>query len=278
MAVIGNTEIGNTKQELIAKIVQKELAFKAYLTNLITDVSVSAQAGAKQISFPKLTSFTVSSRTEGSAGVPQTITSSLDSLLLDQNAYVSWIIDAFTAKQSNIEAQLESAKRASSAMARFVDNKIIAEIRSVCTHFQNVGADVDATYANMINMMLRLEEANGEVAQSAWIVSPKQKSVLLTLDEFKRADVYGQSSIPSGMIGEILGAKVFVHSGLAQKELFLVEKSGVAIGFQKNAEYGEESDIDYGVGAKKCAVDMYFGVKGQQLTAGKSALVFGLND
>ena len=281
--IMGNTELGSTKQALIASLVQKELAFKAVLTGAVSDVSVYAQPGMKSIDFPKLSSFTVTNRVEGVAGEATALTSANDTLLLDKNAYVSWIIDAMTAIQSNIPAQMESAKRAAAAMARYVDSAIIAELRTAASHFQNVGADVDATYANLLNMVLKLEEADADLAQAAFIVSPKQKSVLMGLNEFKSSDYFAPQNVMRGQIGMILGVPVITHNGLAQKEVFLFEKSAVAIGFQKNAAYGEQDEIQYGVGAKRAAVDQLFGVKALQLAqkgaaAGKSPLIVGLND
>lgn len=281
--ITGNTQLGTTKQSLIASLVQKELAFNAKLMPFVTDVSMFAVDGMKQISFPKLTSFTVVNRTEGVAGDATALTSSVDDLLLDQNAYVAWVIDAMTIKQANIPAQLEFAKRAAAAQARYVDTQIIAKLRSVASHFQNVGADVNITYANVLDMVKRLEEADANMADAVFLISPAQKAAMMALDEFKRADVYGQATIKSGVIGEILGVPVVVHNGLVAKEAFLMEKSAIAVGFQKSASYGEQSALEYGVGAVKAAVDQLFGLCGLQLAqkgaaAGKSPLVLGLND
>lgn len=281
--IMGNTELGSTKATLIAKMVQKELAFQAVLTKFFMDVSPWALPGLKQIDFPQMTSFTVVNRTEGAYGDASQLTTTNDSLLLNFNAYVSWIIDAMTIAQANIDAQLEAAKYAAAAQARYVDQQIIVKLAAVASNFQNVGADVDMTYANCLNMVLRLEQADADMSQSAFLVSPKQKSVLMGLDEFKRADVYGQANIPKGQIGEILGVPVVVHNGFADKQAFLVEKSGLAFGFQKQASYGEQDEIGYGVGAKKAAIDQLFGLAGLQLAkkgaaAGKSPLVLGLND
>lgn len=281
--ITANTELGVTKQDLIAATVQKELAFAAKLSPFVTDVSVFAVDGMKQISFPKLSSFTVSNRAEGVAGEATALTATVDSLLLDQNAYVSWIIDAMTMKQANIPAQIEFARRAAAAQARYVDSQLISKVRSICASFENVGADVAVTYANLLSMVEKIELADGNTADCAFWVSPTQKKNIMSLDEFKRADVYGQATIPSGVVGEILGIPVLIHNGLASKELFLVEKSAIAIGFQKGAQYGEEGAIEYGVGAVKAAIDQLFGTAGMQLglkgaAAGKSPLIVGLND
>lgn len=281
--ITGNTEIGGTKQALIAAMVQKELAFKAKLTPFFTDLSAMAMPGATSIAIPKLSSFSVIDRTEGVYGDASQLSTANDVLSLDQNLYVSWIIDATTALQSNIPAQVLFAQRAAAAQARKVDELLIAEIRSVCSSFLNVGADADVTYDNVRAMVKYLEEKDAAMEDTVWLVSPQQKSAIFALAEFKNQYQFGQANLPSGVIGTILGSPVVMHNGLAGKELFLAEKSAVAYAFQKNASYGEQDEIGYGVGAKKAAIDQVMGVKGMQLGqksvgATKSPLIVGLND
>lgn len=280
---ITGTQLATTKATLISQMVQKELAFKAKLMGYVTDVSAMAVPGADTIKFPKLTSFTVVNRSEGVAGERSALTSSVDSLLLDQNAYVSWGIDSMTVAQSNINAELEFAKFAAAAQARYVDTAIIAKIRSVAASFINVGSDVNVTYANLLTLLEAIEVADGEVSDCVWLISPTQKNILMNIAEIKNWNQFGQATMPSGVIGNILGVPVVMHNGLASKELFLVEKSAIAVGFQKGAAYGEESAIELGVGAKRAAVDQLFGLAGMQLGlkgagATKSPLVVGLND
>jgi hypothetical protein len=281
--ITGSTEIGGTKQALIAALVQKELAFKAKLTPFFTDLSVLANPGSLSIAVPKLSSFTVVDRAEGAYGDASQLTSSNDVLTLDQNLYVSWIIDSMTALQSNIPAELEFARRAAAAQSRKVDELIIAEMRTACSSFLNVGTDADVTYANILAMVKYLEEKDAAMEDTVFIVSPQQKAAIFGLAEFKNQYQFGQATLPSGVIGTILGSPVVMHNGLAGKELFMAEKSAVAYAFQKNASYGEQAEIGYGVGAKKAAIDMICGFKGMQLgqkgvAAGKSPLIVGLND
>jgi hypothetical protein len=281
--ITGNTEIGGTKQALIAAMVQKELAFRAKLTPFFTDLSAMAVPGATSIAIPKLSSFTVIDRTEGVYGDSSQLSTANDVLSLDQNLYVSWIIDATTAIQANIPAQVLFAQRAAAAQARKVDELLISEIRSVCSSFLNVGTDADVTYANVLAMVKYLEEKDAAMEDTVWLVSPQQKAALFALAEFKNQYQFGQASLPSGVIGTILGSPVVMHNGLAGKEFFLAEKSSVAYAFQKNASYGEQDEIGYGVGAKKAAIDQIMGVKGMQLGqksvgATKSPLIVGLND
>jgi hypothetical protein len=283
-ANMGNTELGATKATLISNMVQRELAFAAMLRQTVTDVSQYAIKGVKTINFPKLTSFSVGNRSEGVLGETTALTASVDSLNLDVNAYVSWAVDGFTAKQITIDGQLESIRLASAAMGRYVDTQIISKLASVAASFINVGTDADVTYANLLAMRKTLLKADAVLANCVIIASPAQEAVLMGLAEFKDAAAYGANAVvPNGVIGKILGMPIYVHNGLADKQLFMYEKSAIAIGFQKEAEYGSQPFIELGVGAERSAVDMYFGLAGQQLAlkgaaSGKSPLVIGLND
>jgi Phage capsid protein len=283
-AYMANTELGATKAVLISSLVQRELAFSAMLRGTVTDVSQFAVPGVKQISFPKLTSFSVSNRTEGVLGETTAVTASVDTMDLNFNAYVSYAIDSMTAKQATIDSQMAALKLAAAAQGRYVDEQIIVKLAAISASFINVGADVDVTYANLLTMRKAILKADGILANTQIICSPAQEAVIMGLAEFKSADAYGGNAVvPNGVVGKILGMPVYVHNGLADKQLFMYEKSALAIGFQKEAEYGEESFLQLGVGAKRIAVDQLFGLVGQQLAlkgaaAGKSPLVVGLND
>lgn len=281
--VAGNTELGATKQDLIAQLVQRELAFNAKLVPFVTDVSAFAVPGAKSIAFPKLTGFTVVNRTEAAAGDASALTATVDQMTLDFNAYVAYIIDAMTKKQSNIKAELEYAKRAAAAHGRYVDSQLITKVAAAAASFQNVGADVNVTYANLLAMYQAYLEADGMVDQAAWWISPSQNSAILNLSQFQSNQAYGEMTIRDGVVKQILGIPTILHNGLAAKQLFLVGKEGMAIGFQSAPAMDEQKANEFGVGATRVAVDQLFGIKAMQTglkgaAAGKSPLILGLND
>lgn len=283
MADVISGGLANTKQALISSLVQKELAFNAILKNTIMDVSPFANPGSVSISFPKLTSFSVVNRTEGAQGDATALTSSLDTMLLDFKAYVAYVIDAVTKKQANINVEMEYAKFAAAAHGRYVDEQIIVALAGAAASFINVGADVDVTYADLLTMRKNLMKADAVMSNAVIIASPAQEAVLFGLDEFKRADVYGQGNIPTGVIGSILGMSIYVHNGLDDKQLFMYEKSALAIGFQSSASMSSQGSNEYGVGSERVAIDQLFGIKALQTglkgaAAGKSPLIQGLND
>ena len=191
-AVHGNTELGATKQDLIAAVVQKELAFRAKLMPTITDVSRFAIAGSKTIEFPKLTSFTVINRTEGVAGDSSVLTASTDIMNLDFNAYVAWIIDSMTAKQSNIEAESVIAQRAAAALGRYVDTQIITELINVAALNINAGVPADITKDNVLDLIEQIDSSEGDLDDSVFIVPSDQRKALLKITDFSANDVFGR--------------------------------------------------------------------------------------
>lgn len=262
-AITGNTQLVATKQDVISAIVQKELAFQAKMVPYVTDVSAFAVKGSKQISFPKLTGFTVIDRVSGAAGDASVLTASVDSMLLDQNAYCAWIIDSMDEAQTTIAAQIEFARRAAAAHGRYVDTQILARAETVGVATTTAAALI--TRDVVLEMRQSIVKATGDLAQCVFVVSPEQETALLKIDEFTRNDVYGQPIIPNGVIGRLYGVPVVIHQGLAAAQYYLWEKSGLAIGFQKGAAMSEQGANEFGTSAKRVAMDQLFGTMGLQL-------------
>lgn len=269
MAVVGNTELLATKQDLIASEVQKEIQFRAKLAPLFMDVSRFAVKGAKSISFPKLTSFTANDRASAVAGVPQVLTSSVDQLDLTHKPYVSWIVDSNDEVQSTLQFQLEAARRSASAHGRRLDSEILTELETVGIATTTIGA---ISYAITLEMRDAYLDNEGDMDEAAWIVSGDSETALMNIDEFKRQDVYGPNGvIRSGVIGTMFGAPVVRHNGLGANTFYLAGKMGLAYGFQRSPQIDSEKDIDYGTGAIKYAMDALFGVQGMLLGEGSAA-------
>jgi hypothetical protein len=266
----GNTQTGATKQDLIAALVQKELAFNAQLLPLITNVSQFAIKGAKSISFPKLTSFSVSNRTSGAQGDASVLTSSVDKLDLDQAAYLAWIVDSNDEVQSTIEWQSELAMRAAAAHGRYVDTHVISKLEA---HGYAIATAGDITRDIVLDMREHLLANFANKDALSLIVGVDQEKAMLKIEEFTRAEVYGSAVIPNGMIGKVYGVPVYVHNGLAASSYYMFDKAGIALAFQKTPAMSEQSANEFGTGAKRVAMDQLFGAKGLQLVSGVSKLI-----
>lgn len=262
MAVTGNTELAPTKADIIGAIVQKELKFAAKLSPYFTDLSALAVKGAKSVSYPKLSSFTVVDRASAVAGVASALTSAVDKLDLDKNAYVSWLVDSSDEVQSMIEVQIEFARRAAAAHGRYFDEQLIAGLEThgvATTTAGNVTRDI------VLEMRKSLQKNDADLSMAAFFISPDQEEYMLKVSEFTQAQIYGGAVIPSGVIGSVYGVPVVIHNGLGAQQYFMAEKSGLAYAMQLAPKMAEQPAIEYGTSAKLVAMDQLFGVKGLQL-------------
>lgn len=264
-AVHGNTELGSTKEAIIAAIVQRELKFKAKLAPYFTDVSQFAVEGAKSIDFPKMSSFVVQKRVEGVAGDATVVNTSNDVLLLNQNAYVAWIVDKMTKKQSKIALQGALAQRAASAHGRTFDLDMIAAIETAAglSHFAGTPTDIDRdAVLEMINFV---EGNDGDLDDCVFTFSTDQRKALLKINEFSHQEIYGNNTIMTGRIPTLYGVPVVFHNGISSQQGFLAEKSSIVYGFQSAPEMDSQKANEYGVGATRDAMDQLYGIAGQQL-------------
>lgn len=275
-AIHGNTQIGPSKQDIIAALVQKELKFAAKLSPYFTDLSSLAVKGAKSVTIPKLGSFTAVNRSSATAGDATVISASGDKLDLDINAYVAWIVDEADAVQSTIDWELMTVQRAASAHGRKFDAELIAEIYASAAEVAATGA---ISRDKVLEMRQYIRKNHGDLMSSVICVAPDQETALLKIDEFTRAEVYGQAVIQSGVFGMLYGVPVLVHDGLADGQFFMAEKSGLCYALQSGPNYSEQGANEFGALSKRRAMDQLFGVKGLQIDAtastpaGKSSLL-----
>jgi hypothetical protein len=281
-AITGNTQVVATKQDLIAAIVQKELKASSILINYVNDVSKFCVKGAKSISFPKLGSLTAADRSSGAAGDAQVISpvAAVDTLDLNLKPYVAYIIDPNDEIQSTLDWELEMAKLAASAHARYVDAAIVTALK---LHGIEVSATGDISRDFILEMREGLNKNFAPKNDRVLVVAPDQETAMLKVDEFTRADIYGSSNIPQGEIGKVYGTPVVMHDALADGEFFMFSKSGLNIGFQKGPQMSSQPANEYGSGAMRTAVDQLLGIKGSQLNglsvgATKSPWIFRYND
>lgn len=278
--ITADTELLATKQDLIIAMVQRELKYQAKVLPYVTDLSMFAVKGAKSISYPKFDSFTVVDRASGVAGDASKLTASVDLLALDKNAYVAWLIDSSDEIQSTVDVQAEFIKRATAAHARYVDEQLLAAIEAAAGYTQGVATVV--TRDIILDMREALLSFDALRENLVLFVPPVQEKAMLKIDEFTRADAYGSSNIPAGVIGQVFGIPVVIHNGMTSTDAFMWDKNGAAIGFQKAPAYSEQGANEYGAMSKRAALDQLFGVTGLQLTekgvgAGNSPLIASMN-
>lgn len=261
------TTVDATRMELIVEMVQRELAAAAKVRPLILDVSEFAVKGNKSIEFPKLSSFTVTERTDGAAVDASALTYTTDMLELNINASVQWILEKKADIQSRLQLLSANIQRAASAHARAIDTKIIQAM------FAGAGNTVvyngAAIEDNILDIVKELDEANAPEDNRFVLFRPKQKKLLLGVDNFVQADKYG-SNVPlvSGELGMAYGLRFIMtnnsSAGFVDDVMLGFHKESTAVGFQLDPLFDEEKAIQYGAGAMRYALDQLYGVKVMQ--------------
>lgn len=257
-AIMGNTEVGATKEAMIAAVVQKELIEGSVIAPRCYDVTQYCDVGAKSIEFPKAGHMTVVNRAEGVAGDASVVTYATDKMDLSFNAYLAWIVDYKSKVQSKINVQLDLAARASRAHAKYLDAQIVTELEAAGDATATAGA---VSYAIAVEMMATFMNRVGDSSQGTWLFGPTSWASLINIDEFKRADIYGSSSIPSGAVGTIFGVPVVISQKVSGNAYYLFDKAAIAYGLQAGPSYSEQNANEYGSQAKRAVLDQIFGVK-----------------
>jgi len=276
---IGATEIAATRQQIVSSIVQEALAEKAQLLPLVTDLSAQAVPGMSQLSIPRRNLFSASTKSENSAVTNSEMTFGVDTITFSHE-YVSAKIEDFAKVQSNVDVPAEVIKEIGEALARKVDDKILAEL----TQPSAANPDHRLPYADATNDDIALADitnarkllrSNGKVMfdddQCFGLVSPEQEEFLLQLDGIIDASKYGSAlAIQRGEIGRVYGFRMIVSDLLGPSESVFFHKSAVAYASQSNykLEFSRDLDnlADHYVGSMLC------GAKSMQ--EGKRAVFF----
>jgi hypothetical protein len=261
----GNTQVGSTKQDIISAVVQKELKFAAMLAPYFYDVSQFAVKGMKSITFPKLGSFTAVNRASGAAGDATVVVATGDKMDLDQTPYISYIIDPNDAIQSTVMWEMELAKRAGAAQARFFDAYLLSSLIGGAGLVAGVLGTI--TEDDILDMREFVSGNEGQLSESVLLIGPDLEKQMLKIDRFTRAQDYGTGNIASGVIGRVHGLPVVVYNGMTTGQAIVANKYGLAYGFQLGPQTSEQPANQYGATAKRVAVDQLFGAKALQIDA-----------
>lgn len=258
----------NTKQDLIAALVQKELLESASLVPTVSNLSSLAVKGSKSISIPKYSSFTVQNRAFGTAATENAaLTDSVDTINLDKNKIVLFGYDSHDEMQSTTNYMVEAIRRAASAHGRQVNSDIITMWEAVADLNINGGVPADITIGNILDMREQHIKSFADMSKSFLVIAADQEKEMLKLPEFSRYDYRGVGPTPiiNGMLGTVYGVPVIINQQVKAQQAFMVNLEGSGIAFQMAPRVAEESELKYGTGGRLVAVDQLYGVGGLQL-------------
>lgn len=276
----------NTKQDLIAALVQREIANGASLLPCVGDFSNLAVKGAKQVSIPKYSSFTVQDRAFGASGSENApLTDSVDTILLDKNKYIKFGFDSHDELQSTTDYLATAISRAARAHGRQVNSDIISEVEATAGLSVNGAVPADITTSAILDMREFLISNYADMTTAKLVIAADQEKAMLKLPEFSQYDYRGNGASPivNGIIGFVYGVPVMLNQQIKAQQAFMITPESCGFAFQKAPMVAQDTDLDYGTGGLKVVMDQLYGVGGLQLgegsaAAGKSPLVAILTD
>lgn len=252
---IGDTDLGATKQDLIASVVQRELISAMVLKPTIEDKSAFAVKGSKLVEFPRGGSFTVEDRATTVEATKANITYVTDTIVLSRMATVSYLVDPQDEVESTINVELDLAGRAARALGKDVDTQIITGLEADSTAV-TAGAISKSKVLEMREALLTAEAD----ASKLWLaIGPDAESTLLGIAEFVEPDRYGSARIPTGVLGTLYGVKVVLSTQIATSTFYMYETSGYGIAFQKTLTGDSRKAPEFGTGAMLRTWDQKFG-------------------
>ncbi len=273
---IGDTELTDTKMEIISEQVQRQLIALSVLAANVSDKSAFARKGAESVSFPKGEDFTVNNRASGAAVAEQLLSYTKDTMLLDKRSSIAWTVDPNDEIESVIAVNSDLIDRATKGHAEDVDIKIAAELEVVGVATATALATIDDTaIRDMISELKRRHANHGNLRLA---ISPEQENDMFGIAKFTANDTYGARVVANGQLGLIYGVPVLVTPTLIDGRYFMYDMDGIAIAFQKSTKLDSRKAPENGVGALLYVMENKYGVKGLQLGqqgvgAAESALV-----
>jgi hypothetical protein len=266
MAVMGDTQLAATKNDLILEVVQRELKEKAKVlaTDCITDLNYRVGKGMRSIEVNKAGSFTPQDRASAAAGTNQDIAYDTDVLNLDKRKHVQWLVDTNDEIESTVAVEIENAKRAITGLARQFDIDAFAAMETYSSE-TIIGAPADVSRDNVLAMREEVLFQNAYENDICYWSAVDQFHNLLKVPEFTEVRLYGDQIIKSGQIGTLYGHPVFMSNLVPAGQIYCLEKSGLGYAFQRQPSMDERPAPEYGTGAKVKVMDAKYGIAGLQL-------------
>jgi len=139
-------------------------------------------------------------------------TKSTIQILFDQKKGVPFEVDNIENAQSNINFMTEFAIKAKDGLIKAYDDFILGKIISDSgSKILKSKSNNKITFEDILELKLRLDEAQAPETKRFLVVSPKTLSHLLSIKEFiSRDKIADANAMKSGIIGQILGFNVMM--------------------------------------------------------------------
>lgn len=174
-----------------------------------------AQSG-DTVHIGSLTRPTISTYTKNSTAInPQTLTTTDQTLVIDQAKYFAFEVDDVDARQVKDSGQLlnKAANDAAFGLSDAADNFLAGLMTTGAGNVLTAGdaATADAAYKVVLALKVKLDKAKIPTQGRFLIVAPEFHALLLQDNRFLDASAYGSNAaIQNGEVGRVLGFSVLV--------------------------------------------------------------------
>ena len=153
---------------------------------------------------------------------PEILTTTDQTLLVDQAKYFNLQIDDVDAAQASGDMMDAAMQRAAYALSDVSDAYLLGVIATgaasgnIIGSSTAVGLTVDNVYDNIVDMRVKLDKANTPESGRYLVVPPEVYALLLKDDRFVKASDGGTSNsvLLNGEIGSIAGFRVYMSNNL----------------------------------------------------------------
>ena len=262
--VHSDAELGATKMEKIAALVQKYLVQESILRGIGTDYSSLAGKGVNRLKLPNSDVYVPVNRAPGQPAPKQKITYGGDFIDPDQIPTLNLVYDGaddLFSVLNNVQIALENGAL---GHRRYYDQVV----RDVCF---GAGIPTGAIAEPMSYDLLRtirkgLVSVDGVKRGITLVMGVEKFDEYLGLDEVKAQDQYGPNeAIKEGMSARILGMDIIEDVDMGADDWFAVRQDGVGYAFWAGPKVKEDDALDFGTDSVQLVIDQIFGIAPLQL-------------
>lgn len=275
MAQIGLTEVSATSMDVVASIVQETLKQESKLLATISDFSAFAVKGAQSVKVPRRNTFTAADKAENTALSAQELTFAVDTISLAKHKAIYAALEKMAEVQAspNVEAEIimEMAKELALQVDKDIYTQLLLASASSPDHrIAFAGASLAAT--DLLEARRLLNVQNVPMDGRMLAVAPDEEKALLAIDNFIRADAYGNAGgLINGEIGKLYGMTVVMSNVVTAGLPIVFHKSAVGFAQQMQPEY--QTNFDLKNTAKEYLLQHIYGVA--VLDSGKRQVKLG---
>ncbi|MCB1153239.1 hypothetical protein KDL45_06280 [bacterium] len=186
------------------------------MAELVTRFDDVAAEGGDMIHVPKVSNFQAQSKTANTQVTPQSTTEEKVTITLDNHKEVSFLVEDIAAVQARSSLRDVYTKKAGYAIAKAIDSHLLG----LYTEAGNGGTVEALDLEAVLGASMALDEADAPQEDRFMVVSPDAKASLLEEEAFTSRDfmspVDTNSPVQSGLLGQILGCRVFVSNNVAK--------------------------------------------------------------